>query len=173
MTTQPISDQHMQQITNAQNLWTKGIVTTGKDYLEKKNYVRTAKQNIINLYAYHLPNQKVFFKPTRSTIAAPFRNTAESALAYFVGNHPDFPEDTGFALEPWTDIEFKNIDAGIIHSELILVVGQYVCTNLKNQKFTAEYTFGYKTDKTDKTLNHVTQNLKIVLHHSSFPFFNV
>ena len=45
----------------------------------------------------------VLFKPTKAK-EVPFRYTLEDALSYFIGGK--YPEDSGFALEPWKEINF-------------------------------------------------------------------
>jgi hypothetical protein len=80
-----------------------------------------------------------------------------------VGGSPEFPEDNGFALQPWGKVRFEN--AGIIVSEkTALAMGNYFFTDYNDVETKVEYTFGYRKAENGK--------LKINLHHSSLPFQN-
>eukprot|EP00894_Picocystis_sp_ML_P002219 jgi/Pico_ML_1/52736/g3400.t2 len=85
-------------------MWGAGIVNIGaqETWEESKE---AAEEHINTLYAYDTTG--VVFKPTKAS-DVPFRNTFDSALSYFVGQNDEYPEDGGFALEPWTDVAFDN-----------------------------------------------------------------
>ena len=109
------------------------------------------------MYAYD--EGAVLFKPTKAA-ELPFRATKEEALSYFVGG--DISEDSGFALEPWTDIRFDNHET-IIDTDSAIASGEYYFTSGKTGDETkVEYTFGFIRDDEG--------NLRINLHHSSLPY---
>ena len=104
--------------------------------------------------------ENVMFKPTKAS-KIPFRTDKDGLLSYFIGNNTNYPEDSGFALEKWTDIKFTN--AGYIQNKnYIVIMGNYEFIHeLTEKNVKAEYTFTFiKTYK----------KWKIISHHSSLPF---
>ena len=97
------------------------------------------------------------FKPTKAK-EVPFRPTEEEALSYFVTGI--IPEDTGFAIAPYTAVSFDNHGC-IFDSDSATCMGEYYFTGTDSSVTKVEYTFGYKKD--------AEGNLKIVVHHSSLP----
>ena len=80
--------------------------------------------------------------------------------SYFIGNNSEFKEDSGFATKGWTNVRWFN--AGIqLHNNLAISMGNYYFTDVDNNEAKVEYTFGYKL---------INNELKIDLHHSSFPY---
>lgn len=147
-----------QMILDAQKLWGDGIVAIGKAKTDGGNYVAAAQMHLDNLYAYDLG--PVLFKPTKAS-QLQFRGDIVSALSYFVGENPKYPEDHGFALQPWTAVRFEN--AGFVEGEeQALAMGNYFFTTTSGEEVKVEYSFGYVTDSQG--------NLKINLHHSSLPY---
>jgi hypothetical protein len=108
---------------------------------------------------YDFKNGTVQFKPTKAS-EFQFRNDFDSALSYFIGNNTDFPEDSGFALKPWLDVEFKNDSINLVDN-VGIAMGNYFFTDLKGIKIKVEYSFVYKREG---------ESLKIILHHSSLPY---
>ena len=51
----------------------------------------------------------VLFKPTLTVNPQTFRTTRDGALAYFVGGDPAYPNDSGFALNDWTECQDDNV----------------------------------------------------------------
>jgi hypothetical protein len=146
------------EIEKAQKIWADRIVKIGKVFLEKGDYKLVAKNLVEELYGYQ--EGTVLFKPTKAS-EQQFRLNAESALSYFVGDNPDFPEDKGFALQPWENVRFEN--AGVNSMEdYAVVMGNYYFSDYKGIIVKVEYTFGYFRDSENR--------LKINLHHSSLPF---
>ncbi len=142
----------------AQKKWADGLVEIGKVFQQDADYQQTAKNLIKELYAYD--ESDVLFKPTKAAVK-PFRDTAEGALSYFIGNSKVFAEDAGFALDPWQKVRFEN--HGFYYSDdITIAMGEYFFTDQNNQETKVEYTFGYVKDGSGE--------LKIVLHHSSLPF---
>lgn len=145
-------------IIEAQKMWGDGVVNIGNVYSDEGDYTRVATKHVDKLYAYQ--KGPVLFAPTKAS-QIQFRTTKDGAISYFVGGNKDFPEDKGFALEPWTKIRFKN--AGIyIHDDYAVSMGNYYFTPKDGEEVKVEYTFGYIKDKDG--------NLKINLHHSALPY---
>jgi hypothetical protein len=147
-----------QEIIQAQKAWGNGVVAIGKAYSQHGDYKKVAENIANTFYAYQLG--PVLFKPTK-TAKHQFRLTKEGAISYFVGGNKRFPEDEGFALQPWTKVKFKN--AGLfIDGNYAVAMGNYFFTPAQGKPIKVEYTFGYIKDKAGK--------LKINLQHSSLPF---
>ena len=146
-----------EDILKSQDLWARGLVEIGKfkdDYSRAKNLTL---ELIDQLYDFR--DGKVQFKPTKASDKQ-FRNDEDSALSYFIGADKNFPEDSGFAMSQWKNIEFKN-DSINIYEDVAIVMGNYFFTDGPGAETKVEYTFGYiKRDK----------SLKIILHHSSLPY---
>ena len=71
-------------------------------------------------------------------------------------------EDHGFAIQPWDNVRFENYGI-IINPYNAIAMGNYYFTDSDTKKeIKVEYTFGYFKDDSG--------NLKINLHHSSFPY---
>jgi len=131
-----------------------------KDVHGRQELQQAAEDLVDDLYAYQ--TGQVLFKPTKAADIK-FRMTKAGALSYFIGDNKDFPEDKGFALEPWTNVRFEN--AGIyINGDVAVAMGKYFFTPLKGDIVKVEYTFGYVEDDGG--------NPKIFLHHSSLPYPN-
>jgi len=148
------------EVVAAQKAWGDGIIAIGKTYSEGGDYTSAAAAHISRFYGYDL--SLVLFKPTLATIDQ-FRTSFDSALSYFVGGNPSFPEDKGFAIKPWTKVRWKNY--GIVNNScnMAVAMGNYWFTPADGGADTkVEYSFAYvRGDQGD---------LKIVVHHSSVPF---
>ena len=155
----------LNDIKKAQKDWGNAIQNITNDYFDKKNYVKTAKEAINQLYGYD--KTIVLFKPTKA-VEHPFRPTKNGALSYFVGHKAikgGFTEDKGFAInggKGWKSVTFKNNKVRLNGNEAT-AMGTYIftCATTGN-KVKVYYTFGYKIDKDGK--------IRIYLHHSSIPF---
>tara|TARA_B100001113_G_scaffold93208_2_gene74649 strand:+ start:1200 stop:1841 length:642 start_codon:yes stop_codon:yes gene_type:complete len=145
------------EIREFQKKWADGVILIGNLYSHNEHYEAYAKFFVEDLYN-TFPD--VLFKPTKACVV-PFRNTYEDTLSYFITG--DIIEDTGFALEQWSDISFKN-NKIYIQGNIATVMGEYTFKNDKTNKvITAEYTFGYLKCKQ-------SNKLKIYLQHSSIPY---
>ena len=144
-------------ILEYQNKWASGIVEIGKTKNNFKESVSVTKKFINELYDFE--NGNVQFKPTKAS-EKQFRNDFESALSYFIGNNTDFSEDSGFALNPWVSVEFKN-DSLNVYDDIGIAMGNYFFIDQNGVKTKVEYSFVYKK---------VGDSLKIILHHSSLPY---
>ncbi|MEE2826308.1 MAG: hypothetical protein VYE64_06745 [Planctomycetota bacterium] len=146
------------QVLAAQQVWGEGVVGIGSAYTNSEDYTQVATEHVNNLYAYGMSG--VLFKPTKAA-EVQFRDTTESAISYFVGGNANFPEDKGFALQPWTAVRFDNSGI-VINGPQAMAMGNYFFTDQDGQETKVEYSFGYVQDE-----NGV---LRINLHHSSLPY---
>ncbi|MCX9147329.1 phosphoribosyl-AMP cyclohydrolase [Erythrobacter sp. WG] len=148
------------EVVDAQKAWGEGIVAIGKTYREGGDYTAAAAAHINRFYGYDL--SLVLFKPTLASVDQ-FRTSFDSALSYFVGGNPSFPEDKGFAIKPWTKVRWKNY--GIVNNScnMAVAMGNYWFTPADGGADTkVEYSFAYVRGEQG--------DLKIVVHHSSVPF---
>jgi len=146
-----------QEVENAQKIWGEGVVKIGS--IEERKECEAFTEKFVD-ERYDFSNKNVLFKPTK-TSEKQFRINKPGAVSYFIGGNNDFPEDNGFALQPWTDVRFENT-AVILEENRALAMGNYFFTDTNGNKTKVEYTFGYVKDN-----NGV---LKIDVHHSSLPF---
>lgn len=146
------------QVLSAQNNWGAGVVKVGELKNNRVQCEEFTLDFLNNLYAFD--EGQVIFKPTKCANEQ-FRPTKESALSYFIaGDNRACEEDKGFAIQPWTKVRFEN--AGFILEEnRAIAMGNYFFTDLEGNEAKVEYTFGYKL---------INDELKIDLHHSSFPY---
>ena len=140
-----------------QTRWSKGIVELGKSKGDIVASKKLATDFINSLYDFK--NGTVQFKPTKAS-EFQFRNDFDSALSYFIGSNPEFSEDSGFALNPWINVEFKNESINVI-DDIGIEMGNYFFKDLMGYITKVEYSFVYKK---------VGNSLKIILHHSSLPY---
>lgn len=147
-----------EQVELAQETWGKGVVKIGSLKNKRQECESFAIEFLNNLYAFETKN--VLFKPTKCSIEQ-FRPTQAEALSYFIaGDNRACTEDKGFAINPWTNVRFENTGI-ILEEKRAIAMGNYFFTDLNGNEAKVEYTFGY---------NLIEGNLKIDLHHSSFPY---
>lgn len=148
----------LDDIQTAQEIWGDGVVAIGAAKTASEDFAAVAKNHVETLYGYSLG--PVLFKPTKAA-ERQFRGTVEGAVSYFVGGSDEYPEDKGFALQPWTAVRFEN-DESILGDDYALVMGNYYFTDTQGGETKVEYTFGYVRDEDGR--------LRINVHHSSLPF---
>lgn len=149
-----------QEVVEAQIAWGNGIVEIGEAYSNGGNYVKAASDHINKFYGYDL--SLVLFKPTLASVDQ-FRASFDGALSYFVGGNPSYPEDKGFALQPWSQVRWEN--AGIANNSCTqaIAMGNYYFTPQSGGAETkVEYTIGYIKD--------VEGDLRMIVHQSSLPY---
>ncbi|MCJ7554412.1 MAG: hypothetical protein MUO34_11070 [Ignavibacteriaceae bacterium] len=145
-------------IEKIQEAWGNGLVKIGSLKNDRVACERATEDFLDNLYAFD--KGEVLFKPTLASVIQ-FRFDKIAAKSYFIGGNHDYPEDGGFALNPWIETHFEN--AGFIFEESrAIAMGNYFLTDLKGEKAKIEYTLGFVKD--------VSGKLKINLHHSSLPY---
>lgn len=140
--------------------WGTALVQIGTLFVQKKDY-KTAAANLVKQF-YGYDEGTVLFKPTRAQHKQ-FRLSAEGALAYFIGESNNFNEDTGFALQPWTNVRFENTGF-IFEGTKAIAMGNYFFTDIDGSEKQVEYSLGVFRTKNG--------GLKINLHHSSLPYLH-
>ena len=148
----------LKDIENIQKEWGDSLVKLGSLKNNRDACEKEVEILINKLYGYN--NGTVLFKPTKAKDDQ-FRLTFEGAKSYFIGENNDFSEDSGFALQPWTNVRFENASV-ILNDNNALAMGNYFFTQINGSVVKVEYTFGYFLNENN--------NLKINLHHSSLPF---
>ena len=148
------------EVVAAQKAWGEGIVKIGKVYSDGGDFTAAAAAHIDQFYAYDL--SLVLFKPTLASVDQ-FRTSFDSALSYFVGGNPTYPEDKGFAIKPWTKVRWQNVGITNNACNMAVAMGNYYFTAKGGDAETkVEYTFGY--------IRGNDGALKIVVHQSSVPY---
>lgn len=149
------------EVLAAQKAWGEAIVAISTTYETKglKAAKALAGQVIDEAYGYQFGT--VLFKPTLTVTPQTFRTTRSGALAYFVGNDPDFPGDRGFALKGWKKVAVKNA-AIFISGNTATTMGNVMFTNKDGKITTVDKAWQFFKDDNGK--------LRIILHHSSLPY---
>ena len=148
----------LKQIEKLQSKWGDSVVEIGSLKKNKRACQNATEKMLKELYAFDLG--EVLFKPTRVS-KKQFRLSFEGAKSYFIGDNPLYNEDKGFALHPWVNVKFDNISV-VLKENHAIAMGNYYFTDPQGKEVKVEYTFGYLKDSTG--------NIKINLHHSSFPY---
>ena len=146
-----------EKIISVQNQWAEGIIQMGKLSNDRSSLEIFTSNFLDEMYDFE---NNVLFKPTKAVVEQ-FRNTKNSAFSYFIaGDDRACQEDKGFAINPWTKVRFENANI-ILENDRAIAMGNYFFTDLDGNEAKVEYTFGYKL---------IDGELKIDLHHSSFPY---
>jgi len=149
------------EVLAAQKAWGDALVRISTEFDQDGLQKAKATASAIIDAAYGYQMGPVLFKPTLTQLPQTFRLTREGALAYFVGDNPAFPKDTGFALKGWRKVAIDN--AGIhIHGDVATTMGKVTVTDKNGRQTTVDKTWQFKKDDTGA--------LRIVLHHSSLPY---
>jgi hypothetical protein len=148
----------VEEVNKVQELWGAGIVKIG----ELKSSFKECRMYALDFIKkmYNFDDGSVQFKPTKAADSQ-FRNDLKGALSYFVADDSDYNEDGGFAINPWTKVEFQNNSINI-YDDIAIAMGNYFFTDLNGGKTKVEYSFVYKKNDLGE--------LKIILHHSSLPY---
>ncbi|MEM9223115.1 MAG: hypothetical protein AAGB11_12030 [Pseudomonadota bacterium] len=148
-------------IKAAQQAWGDALVAIAVAYdTEGEEKARALAIEAVERY-YNHGNGKVLFKPTLASDPHRFRTTREGAIAYFVGGDPDFPQDEGFALKGWREVDVTNA-AIFVDGNIGMSMGDVTITDADGNSVSVDKTWGFqKTESGD---------VVIVLHHSSLPF---
>ena len=146
------------KVIEAQEKWGNGVVKIGALKEKRSECEAFASSFLDDRYAF--ASSPVLFKPTKCEIEQ-FRPTKSEALSYFIaGEDRACNEDKGFAIQPWTKVRFENTGI-ILEEKRAIAMGNYFFTDLNGNEAKVEYTFGYQLENGE---------LKIDLHHSSFPY---
>lgn len=149
------------EVLAAQQAWGEALVAISTTYEQEGFEAAKALAEQVIDAAYGYQYGAVLFKPTLAMAPQTFRTTKEGALSYFVGGDRNFPNDTGFALKGWQQVEIQNA-AIFIDGNVATTMGNVMFTN-KDGKVTT-------VDKTWQFIKDDQGNLRIVLHHSSLPY---
>ena len=150
-----------QDVLKALNDWGESLIAISRAYEDDglASARAIAEQTLDRLYGFELG--PVLFKPTLSGGPQTFRLTKIGALSYFIGNDPEYPNDSGFGIKFWRSIK-PETSATFIQNDVAMWMGWVSFIDKNNSVVKVDKTFGYAKDK-----NGI---LKIVLHHSSLPF---
>jgi hypothetical protein len=149
------------EVRAAEKAWGEALVAISRDYetggIEKAR--ATASAVLDTAYGYNLG--PVLFKPTLTREPQTFRLTKDGALAYFVGHDPRYPNDTGFALKHWREVEVK--DVGVqINGDVANTMGKVMMRDRAGKVTTVDKTWVFKKDEEGV--------VRIIVHHSSLPY---
>ena len=154
----PISEK---DLSKARVAWGDGILRISRGYqndgLDKA--IQFAAAMLDKLYGFHIG--PVLFKPTLSGGVQTFRPTKDGALSYFVGQNSKYPLDTGFGIMNWCKVTSET-SAVFIDENIAMWMGWVSLTDKNGDITKVDKSWGYKLDQDG--------NLKIMLHHSSFPY---
>ncbi|MFO0638984.1 MAG: hypothetical protein U0183_07215 [Polyangiaceae bacterium] len=143
-------------VNDALQRWCDNVVHIGEIFAKGGDVVAAAKQQIADTYDYD--QGKVLFKPTLAFGRNTFRPTKEGALAYFVGQNADFPEDKGFKLKPWVRVWYNKLDY-VLHGDLAIVQCNVHLIGADDSHIFVNKSFVFKICDDGKT--------RIVLHQRS------
>lgn len=155
-TTTNITDK---EITDVQKEWGEGIISIGKVHLQNGDYKTAATEHINNFYNYQ--EGSVLFKPTLAS-EKQFRTDFQGALSYFIGGDEDYPEDHGFAINPWISVRWENIGTKLFGNAAVAMGNYYFTPTKGSDEVKVEYSFAYVKNEEGK--------LKIILHDSHLPY---
>ncbi len=152
------------EVNAAQQAWCDALVAIGKLKTDGGDYKAFAEKVLSEAYNYDFG--KVFFKPTLAFGENTFRNDKKGALAYFVGEDPNYPDDKGFALTPWVKARYDNAgqgNAGIqIYGSIAITMGNVWVTDSVGKEVMVDKTWVFKKGTDGK--------LRIIVHKSALPF---
>lgn len=149
------------EVLAAQKAWGEALVAISTTYDAKGIKAAKALAGKVIDEAYGYQFGPVLFKPTLTVSPQTFRTNRAGALAYFVGDDPAFPKDSGFALRGWRKVGIKNA-AIFISGNTATTMGNVMITNKDGTITTVDKTWQFLKDDSGK--------LRIILHHSSLPY---
>lgn len=145
----------VQDVEAAQKMWGDAVVAIGEAGADAPKIAEEAARAA---YAFELG--PIQFKPTLAS-EQPFRPDLEGALSYFVSGNPDYAEDKGFALMPWSKVRFDNHTVKLVDN-IAIAMGHYYFTGPDGVETKVEYTKGYVKTDDDRVL--------LFLQDSSLPY---
>jgi len=147
----------------AQKAWGDALIAISSTYSASgiENATALAEQVLDAAYGYKVV--PVLFKPTLASGNQTFRLTNEGALAYFVGENPNYPDDHGFAVKGWVNVTS-------VRSSVYLHPSGDIALSMGNVFFGNKDGSILKVDKTWVYYKDDDGVLRIILHHSSLPY---
>ena len=154
----PINEQDLQ---SARKFWGQALVGISSAFDNEgiEAAIKLASETLDIAYGYDLG--PVLFKPTMASGEQTFRPTREGALSYFVGHNEKFPQDGGFGLKSWRQVESSSGNS-FVDGEIALWMGNVSFTDKNGVVTKVDKSWGYKKDESGR--------LRIILHHSSLPY---
>ena len=149
------------ELVKARTAWGDGLVAISKAYDDRGiEEARTLASDLLDrLYGFEFG--PILFKPTLSVGAQTFRTDRAGTLSYFIGHNPAFPQDTGFGLKSWRDVQFET-SAVFFEGDVAMWMGWVTFTDRTGDAVKVDKSFGYK--------RAADGSVKLVLHHSSLPY---
>lgn len=148
-------------LAKARQAWGEGLIAISKAYDEGGiDAARPVAEDVLNA-AYGYVLGPVLFKPTMASGDQTFRPTHKGALSYFVGHDDEYPQDGGFGIKGWREMESVT-SAEFIEGDVGIWMGWVILTDKNGGVTKVDKSFGYKKDADGV--------LRIVHHHSSVPF---
>ncbi len=148
-------------LDQARHDWGLGILNISEAYessgIGKARIV--ANEFLDNLYGFEFG--PILFKPTLSGGCKTFRPSKDGALSYFIGENPNYPNDTGFGIKYWRKVD-SDTSAIFIEENVAMWIGWVTLVNNNGDEVKVDKSWGYRKDDNGR--------LKIVLHHSSLPY---
>lgn len=152
------------EVNEAQQAWCDGLMSISRAYREGGNYRELAGKFIDDMYDFQ--EGRVFFRPTLAAAPRNFRTTRAGALAYFIGEDPNFPDDDGFAKKPWASARYDNAIEGSnaiqIHGNIAMTMGNVYLkaeVTIDDKEVVVDKVFAYRKDKDGK--------LRLIVHKSA------
>ena len=163
------SDITEKEINDAQQVWCTRLVEISRAYMERATrgdeYRRLARAFVDELYD-NWEERRVFFRPTLAMAPQNFRTTRAGALAYFIGEDPNFPNDKGFIKLSWISARYDNVIEG---KEAIQTHGN-IGIAMGNVYLTPEVSTDGKDTVVDKIFvyeKHGAGNIRLIVHNSA------
>ena len=150
-----------QEVLDMQETWGEALCAISTTYDKEGFDAAKALATKVVDSAYGYKFGPVLFKPTLASGDQSFRTTREGAISYFVGSDPEYPNDSGFAIKGWTNVEHKNA-AIYLDGSTGTSVGNVIITNKDGSVTTVEKTWTFMKCPDGK--------VHIMGHHSSVPF---
>jgi hypothetical protein len=160
---EPIEEITEEEVDQAQRDWCNGLIEICEAYPDG-DYRDKAIKFIERLYDFE--GSRVFFRPTLAMAPHNFRTTKEGALAYFIGEDDEFPDDDGFITKGWIAADFDNQiegqDAIQVHGNIGIAMG-----NVRLRK--EEVTAGGKETVVDKLFVFMKRKslVRLIVHNSA------
>ena len=150
-----------EEVRAAEKAWGDALVAISHDYETGGINKARATASAVLDHAYGYNWGPVLFKPTLTQEPQTFRLTKAGALAYFVGNDRDYPNDTGFALKHWRSVEVR--DVGLqINGAVANTMGKVLMRDRDNKLTVVDKTWVFKKGEDGV--------VRIIVHHSSLPY---
>ena len=149
------------ELADARKNWGNALVEISKAFEDEGiNEAKVvASRALDSVYGFDLG--QVLFKPTLASGKQTFRTTRNGALAYFIGHSDEYPGDKGFGIQGWRSVVSETA-ATFIEGDIAMWMGWVTCTDKDGAITKVDKSWGYKKDANGL--------LRIILHHSSFPY---